>query len=115
MNGVEILSSAEVVVDTCFNWDLFTAFLCGFIVAGVLLGIFFGSICRSWSTFFYTMLIFAFIGIAVGVMGAFSEQIPTKYETHYKVTINDEVSLNEFYEKYEIVKQEGKIYIVREK
>lgn len=36
-----------------------------------------------------------------------------KYE--YKVTISDEVSLNEFYDKYEIVDQEGKIYTIKER
>lgn len=33
----------------------------------------------------------------------------------YKVTISDEVSMNEFYEKYEVLDQEGKIYTVRER
>ena len=30
----------------------------------------------------------------------------------YQVTIDDSVSLNSFYEKYNIVKQEGKIYTI---
>ena len=38
-----------------------------------------------------------------------------KYETQYKVTIDDSVSVNEFNEKYEIIDQEGKIYTVRER
>ena len=33
----------------------------------------------------------------------------------HEVLINDSVSLTEFNEKYEIVSQKGKIYIVREK
>lgn len=39
---------------------------------------------------------------------------PTEFETQYKVTISDEVSMNEFLERYEIVDQDGKIFIVRE-
>lgn len=39
---------------------------------------------------------------------------PTAYETHYKVLISDEVSMNEFLEQYEIIDQEGKIFTVRE-
>jgi Na+/melibiose symporter-like transporter len=35
--------------------------------------------------------------------------------TRYKVTISDEVSMNDFLERYEIVDQEGKIYTVRER
>ena len=34
-------------------------------------------------------------------------------EYKYKVTIDDTVSLNEFYEKYEIIDQEGKIYTIK--
>lgn len=33
----------------------------------------------------------------------------------HEVLVNDSVSLTEFNEKYEIVKQKGKIYVVREK
>ena len=40
---------------------------------------------------------------------------PEKYETQYKVTISDEVSFNEFMDKYEILDQEGKIYTVKER
>ena len=41
--------------------------------------------------------------------------VSTTYETQYKVTISDEVLMNEFLERYEIVDQEGKIYTVRER
>lgn len=47
-------------------------------------------------------------------LGSAKEQLPLEYETHYKVTISDEVSMNEFLSKYEIIDQEGKIYTVRE-
>ena len=33
----------------------------------------------------------------------------------YKVTASDDVSLNKFIEKYEIIDIEGKIYTIREK
>ena len=40
----------------------------------------------------------------------------TMYEfPEYKVTISDDVSFNELYEKYEIVEQEGEIYTIRER
>lgn len=42
------------------------------------------------------------------IMNTFS-----RYE--YKVIIDDNVSVNEFIEKYEIIDQEGKIYTVIEK
>lgn len=38
-----------------------------------------------------------------------------KYETRYQVTADDSVSINEFQNKYEIIKVEGKIYTVKER
>ena len=40
---------------------------------------------------------------------------PVEYTTEYKVTISNEVLMNEFNEKYEIVSQDGKIYTIRER
>jgi pyruvate/oxaloacetate carboxyltransferase len=36
-------------------------------------------------------------------------------DTKYEVTISDEVLLTEFYEKYEVISQNDKIFTVREK
>jgi hypothetical protein len=36
------------------------------------------------------------------------------YETRYQVILND-ISAEEFNEKYEIVEQQGKIYVVRDR
>ena len=49
-----------------------------------------------------------------GLVGA-AYDIPVEYETQYKVTIADEVLMNDFLEKYEIKNQEGKIYTVVER
>ena len=57
------------------------------------------------------------LGIIAGIIGGTrvaANALPVEYETQYKVTISDEVSMNDFLAKYEIVDQEGKIYIVRE-
>ena len=40
---------------------------------------------------------------------------PAEYETHYEVSINEEVNMQEFMDKYEIVETRGSIYTVREK
>ena len=60
------------------------------------------------------------LGIISGIMagaifggGIFAT--PASYETHYKVAIDDSVSMNEFLDKYEILDQEGKIYTVKER
>ena len=54
-------------------------------------------------------------GICAPLIGGLALATPVEYETHYKVTIDDSVSMSEFMDKYEILDQEGKIYTVREK
>lgn len=55
--------------------------------------------------------------IALIIISSMDKQLLTeptgKYE--YQVTIDDSVSMNKFYEKYEIVEVNGKIYTIREK
>jgi len=60
------------------------------------------------------LIVGAILGAIVGVLPA-SYSTPIAYETQYKVTISDEVLMNDFLEKYEIIDQEGKIYTVRER
>ena len=60
------------------------------------------------------LLIVILFGIALAFV--FSCLIPEdKYETHYQVTVDNSVSMNEFQNKYEIIEVEGKIYTVRER
>ena len=59
------------------------------------------------------------VGLVASVMFGFtigSEcSKPVEYTTEYKVTISDEVLMNEFNERYKIISQEGKIYTIRER
>lgn len=50
-----------------------------------------------------------FFGIKWGV------KVDKTYETHYGVTVDDSVKQNEFNEKYEIIEQKGKFYIIKER
>lgn len=122
MTGVEILATEEVACAFAFNWSAF------WIVFGITVII--GSAAMFWSLMkdfcgsrgelisiiAVTMLLSIMFGVLMG--GLFADGIlpkATEYETQYKVTIDDSVSVNEFNEKYEIIDQEGKIYIVRER
>jgi hypothetical protein len=116
MSGVEILATEEVAIAwASWNWKgfLLTVGLCFLvaIVAGVLAGV-----SDDWEL---GVIIFLVVFIAGGALfgtlvgGTTGE--PIEYETQYKVIIDDSVSINEFIEKYEIIDQDGKIYIVREK
>ena len=115
MQGVEILTSAQVATEFAFNWTAFwitfgivTSLLllcsliymsddiCAFVVlVGLIMSSIFGGL----------------LGLLVGKIG----EIPISYETQYKVTVSDEVSMTEFYEHYEVIEQDGKIFTVREK
>ena len=115
IEGIEVLSQAEVVAEAMFNWK---AFWIAFAVVGVI-GIIISIIAlhdAGWDAvaIFATVIIVVAGGLVGAMMGTIFE-IPKAYETQYKVTISDELQMNEFLEKYEIVEQEGKIYTIREK
>lgn len=115
MTGVEILAASEIVVDKLFNWGVaafsFAIIFCAFILLGIIISV----CCRDWNQMSVGIILGIILGTFTGVIGGSVEPIPTEYETHYKVTISDEVSMNDFLERYEIVDQEGKIYTVRER
>lgn len=118
MAGVEILAMEEVVTKTAFNWGMFG------IVGGAILGaaLFVGLLiccCSGWGFDGGLFTLFCILGAAIGTIFGLAagngNRTPIKTETHYKVVISDEVSMNEFLERYEIVDQDGKIYTVVER
>ena len=115
MNGVEILASEEVATAFTFNWVgcfiWFGVALGAFIIAGAI-----ASLAHDDVVLFGAMAIAGIVfGVLIGVVVGFGDRVPTEYETQYKVTISDEVPMNDFLERYEIIDQEGKIYTVRER
>ena len=117
MTGVEILATEQVAVTFGFGWALFIILGLFF---SLLLGVFAWCIAEEGNFSELGTHISVCVGIAVALAlaaltGGTSETgAPTEFETHYKVIISDEVSMNEFLEQYEIVDQDGRIYIVRE-
>jgi hypothetical protein len=115
MTGVDILSSSEVVVDTIYHCRgvAFTILFVIFILS-VIGGLF---MAATFDNDLY-ILLGSCIGIAIGLLTGCKIDIANKeeiYQTQYKATISEEVSLVEFNEKYEIIDQEGKIYTIVEK
>ena len=122
MTGVEILAVEEVACAFAFNWSVFwivfgiTFVIGGAIALGCLLKDFYGNNKELIVIIITAVFLTIFLSTLMG--GLFADGIlpkATEYETQYKVTIDDSVSVNEFNEKYEIIDQEGKIYIVRER
>lgn len=117
MNGVEILTSNEVVVAyEKFNWNNFWITIAAVAFAALIAGI-----LTEIDTKDRTMGVFAFSvvltigGLVFGSIIGFKSGEPIEYETQYKITIDDSVSMTEFLDKYEILDQDGKIYTVRER
>lgn len=114
MTGVEILATQEVATAFAFYWENFWI---AFILV-TLLGGFIGFIVFLSSEDFTCIVIGLIMGTVFGTLlgtGIAANSLPIEYETRYKVAISDEVQMNDFLEKYEIVSQEGKIYTVRER
>jgi uncharacterized BrkB/YihY/UPF0761 family membrane protein len=115
MSGVEILAVEEIVTKYNFNWNWFL------IVTGIVLAIFIvvGILMSIKSSDWTQLLIGAIVGLIFscifGSVFGTGERIPSEYETQYKVTIADEVSMNEFVDRYEIIEQNGRLYTVRER
>ena len=111
MSGVEILAVEEVAVAFGFDWSVFIPIAVVFSILFSLFGILIATM-----TYEKGAGVFAAIGVFFGIVLGFVSETgaPTKFETHYKVTISEEVPMIEFFERYEIIEQEGKIYTIRE-
>lgn len=109
MEGVTILNSYESL--TNFGSILLMSILCVWFLAAAIVVLFalLKCGCDSWKEF--TILV---ISVALSIICGYL--VPEdKYETHYQVTIDNSVTINEFQDKYEIIEVEGKIYTVRER
>ena len=117
MNGVEILTSNEVAIAyEKFSWSDFWIAIAVFaffaLLAGLLVGLDSGNVAAGVIAFSVVLIIGGtFFGPLIGYSGG----EPIEYETQYKITIDDSVSMTEFLDKYEIIEQDGKIYTVRER
>ena len=110
MNGVTILNSYEYLTNGANIFG--STILCiGFLVSSII--IFITLLKYKFSGFrmeYVILIVLITLTITVGCL------IPKKkYETQYQVTVDDSVSMNEFQNKYEIIKVEGRIYTVRDR
>lgn len=114
MAGVEILAMEEVVTATQFNRTMF------WIIFGIALGVMFiiGTAMSlqsgDWVQLLLSLLAGLLVGALFGVIVGSLSATPTEYTTQYKVTISDEVQMNDFLSRYKIISTEGRIYTVRE-
>ena len=117
MDGVTILNQFEVVTKTAFNSE---SFWYGAFIGtglGLFLAILFGLQEGEWAAFFVGLVVFCTILILLfGLLcGFILVPKPVEYETRYEVSINEDVNMQEFMDKYEIIETRGSIYTVRKK
>lgn len=109
MEGITILN--ELVVNNApIGWFAIISGGILFIVCLVGMSLTLGQ-CDIGYTFVFGILAMVcagliFLGISI---------VKAPPETRYQVLIDESVSMSEFFEKYEIIEQEGKIYTVKEK
>ena len=119
MEGVIVL--AEEIV---YSYNLFTGFIAVLFIVlafiGVPVSIAFTSVCTEVHDPKWILGLFlTIISIFVGIFGFFcynkAEETKTINYVEQKVIVEDTVQINDFLEYYEILDQDGKIYIVRER
>ena len=117
MQGVTILNQFEVVTKTVFSWESFWRGALIGVGIGLIAAIIFGLNEADLGAFFFALGAFCtLLGLLVGLIaGGVLAPKPVEYETHYEVSINEEVNMQEFMDKYEIIETRGSIYTVREK
>ena len=115
MTGVEILAMEEVAVKYAFNKNVWGITFGIILIVFLLIGIGISLSTYDWSNIIIGIFLGLVLGTFGGLIGGSIAEIPTKYETQYKVIVSDEVSMNDFVEKYKIIAQDGRIYTVAER
>ena len=114
LDGITILNTYEVVTKTAFSWP---GFWIGVSIVAVVALI--GSII-SYDNLEDFLVVFGvstiICGVLIGLFFGFAVmRKPIEYVSEYEVTISNEVSMNEFYNRYDVIEQRGDIYVIREK
>ena len=120
MDGVTILNEIEVVqvMNDTFNYTAGCIALIITVLIGAIIGFFIGRIqCDEIQGTLAGALLGLVLGLfTMAVFGfAFSYPLETKTTVRYEVTIDDSVSLTEFYEHYNVIEQRGEIFVVEKK
>ena len=114
MTGVEILAAEEVAVEFTFNWTIFWITVGMMALIGLAIGLINLENC-GWPFIPMMLTVCTVLGSLLGVCFGKVYEKPAKYETQYKITVSDDVCMNDLLDKHEIVDIEGKIFTVREK
>lgn len=110
MEGVTILSET---ITRDINISGYILIFAGIIILIVGILCFVASIQEGLKAYAVLSAIIILFGFVLGTIGIIN--LSEKPYTVYKIIVDDDVSFKEFNEKYEIIKQDGLIYEVKEK
>ena len=111
MDGVAILDTGTKVLEYGWGWSwVGLIFIIISLISLVATGLCLSDGDISGYVFFITSVLLIILAMIL-----FSHAKETKIVSTYKVTIDDSVSMVEFYDRYEILEVEGKIYTVMER
>ena len=114
MSGVEILASEQVVAKYGIsNATIYTMLI--IIGIAIFLGVLESIKRHDWNHLLFYMFVGVCVSLLIGSTVQEETKKPLEYETQYKLIISDKVLMNEFYDKYEIIEQEGRIFTVRKR
>ena len=106
MEGITILNSEVLMVP---HWGLSVVIILGLV--GIFLSFFMDVLDFDFDV--VKMLIISASIALIGAISLFIFKVP--YYTSYEVILEDSVSMNEFFDRYEILDQRGQIYVIKEK
>ena len=109
MEGIEVLATIPEGTNLVANLP-FAIIVGGIVWLGV--GIWYAT---ETDSIISGLVIGFLVGAIAFMITAGISMKPTEFIDTYKVTISDDIKLNEFYERYEILEQEGKIFTIKEK
>lgn len=112
MQGIDILNKTPVLVQPDWAFGGVILSIVFFITFMVLTFIFVEAEYDGLVAIFTILSCIAFILIPV----CFSAKVPnTDGRYRYEVTINENVSIQDIYEKYNVIEQDGKKWIIEDK
>ena len=116
-NGLILLNTIENLAHVKYEWYFAGKPLSWIAIIGATILVIIGVLSFIYSDYDEEIIGFGIICILVAigiVIGTFIHEV-TKSYPKYKVTITETTNMKEFYEKYEIINQEGLIFTIRDK
>ena len=111
MTGINILNKTAIMEYTCAQHIFFAVLLIVWIISAMLIVI--GLICSSKWPLIVGGILFLITNIVIGAVDLEKSKNTGRYK--YEATIDENVPFIEVYKKYDVVKQKGDIWVLKDK